>query len=110
MQPTIKATSKRRLHTVCVTLVTERSVQFSTLVRATVTIGVPQKPDVGNAPGDNAVLIRINTSGNVQPVCKSGNLVVTPIASGILKNLDRVASVAIRRCRIRILQRAWQSI
>ena len=78
-----------------VPLVTKRPVQLYALVRAAVAVGIAQKPDVRNAPRDDAIPVWIDSGRDIQPIGEGGDFVVPAIAGGVLENLDRVASVAI---------------
>ena len=106
VQPAVEPASKRRVHAVRVPLVPKRPVQFLALVGPAVAVGVAQKPDVRDAPGDHAILVRVKTGRDVEAVCEQADLVVRAIAAGVLEHLDRVATGLAKRRGVRILQRA----
>ena len=105
VEPAVEPARERRLHAVRVTLVAKRAVELGAFVRAAVAVGVPQKPDVGNTPRDDTILVRVDSGGDVEAVGEGGELVVTPVAVGVLEYLDRVAAGLAKRHGVRILER-----
>ena len=105
VEPAVEPARERRLHAVRVALVAKRAVELGAFVRAAVAVGVPQKPDVGNTPRDDTILVRVDSGGDVEAVGEGGELVVTPVAVGVLEYLDRVAAGLAKRHGVRILER-----
>ena len=106
MQPAVEPASERRLHAVRVALEAKWTVKFLPLVGPAIAVGVAQKPDVRDAPGDYAIPVRINPGGDVQAIGEGGELVVGAIAVGVLEELDRVVTALAKRRGVRVFERA----
>ena len=97
VEPAVKASRKGRMHAVGVAFISQRAVKFGSLIRPAVAVGVFEMPDVGNAPSDDAILVRVEADGDVEAVGKSRHRVVTAVAVRIFNDFYRVSSRTIRR-------------
>ena len=106
VEPAVEAAAEGVVHAVRVAAEVERPVEDLAAVGLAVAVGVVEEPDVGDAEGDDAVLVGIEADGDVQAVGEDGHLVGAAVAVGVLEDADRVAARAVVGGGVGILGRA----
>src|SRR5688572_19319946 len=92
VKPSILPAAQRSDVSVRVAFPTERAEQYGAFVRFVVAVRVFEIPNVRNAPGDRAVLVRVNTNWNVEAVGECRDFIRDAIHVGVLENFDGVAA------------------
>ena len=95
VEPPIETALKIARQAVRVAVIAERAIQKLLLVRSAVAVGILVKGNIRDAEGDDAVAIWIKPNRDAQAIGKGRDLVSTPVAVCIFKNLDYVAPFAI---------------
>ena len=103
VDPTVEVSTKRVVHSVRVPLEAHWTVQPDTFVRAVISIGISQQPDVGNAIHDRPALNRDDADRNIQAIGKRRDLVRSAVPVGVFQDLDAVATRFVERHGKRVL-------